>query len=65
MPGTFAGRVALITGIGQFFSLKFSPGSSNGIGRAAARLFAREGAKVTLTGRNVSDLEDARKEVKI
>lgn len=38
--------------------LKFFPGSSNGIGRAAARLFALEGAAgVTITGRNIAALE--------
>lgn len=44
----------------SFVTLLKSPfkGSSNGIGRAAARLFAREGADgVTITGRNKAALE--------
>ncbi|KAF1749950.1 hypothetical protein GCK72_016495 [Caenorhabditis remanei] len=47
----FAGKVAIITG------------SSNGIGRAAAVLFAREGAKVTITGRNTERLEETRQQI--
>ncbi|EGT43614.1 hypothetical protein CAEBREN_15781 [Caenorhabditis brenneri] len=47
----FNGKVALVTG------------SSNGIGRAAAILFAQEGAKVTITGRNVQRLEETKQEI--
>jgi len=39
-------------------------GGSKGIGFAAAKLFAQEGAKVIITGRNESDLEKASKEIK-
>ena len=34
-------------------------GGSSGIGRAAARLFAEAGAKVTITGRRAAALEEA------
>uniref|UniRef100_A0A8R1HHY4 3-oxoacyl-[acyl-carrier-protein] reductase n=1 Tax=Caenorhabditis japonica TaxID=281687 RepID=A0A8R1HHY4_CAEJA len=37
--------------------------SSNGIGRATAVLLAREGAKVTITGRNSARLEETRQEI--
>ncbi|CAB3397538.1 unnamed protein product [Caenorhabditis bovis] len=45
----FAEKVVIVTG------------SSNGIGRIAALFFAQEGAKVTVTGRNVERLEITRK----
>ncbi|CAI2354998.1 unnamed protein product [Caenorhabditis sp. 36 PRJEB53466] len=47
----FTGKVAIITG------------SSNGIGRAAAVLFAKEGAQVTITGRHAQRLEETRQQV--
>ncbi|CAL2044244.1 unnamed protein product [Caenorhabditis brenneri] len=47
----FSGKVVLVTG------------SSNGIGRATALLFAKEGAKVTITGRNSQRLEETKREI--
>ncbi|CAJ0594525.1 unnamed protein product [Cylicocyclus nassatus] len=47
--GQFDGRVVIVTG------------SSNGIGRATARLFAREGAMVTLCGRDEATLEESKR----
>lgn len=44
--GKLNGRVAIITGAGQ------------GIGEAIARRYAREGAKIVITGRTLSKLED-------
>jgi NAD(P)-dependent dehydrogenase (short-subunit alcohol dehydrogenase family) len=46
MPGRLAGRVALITG-----------GAAGGIGGAAARIFAREGAKVVVADVKVTEGE--------
>ncbi|UMM37835.1 hypothetical protein L5515_009476 [Caenorhabditis briggsae] len=47
----FSGKVALITG------------SSTGIGKATAILFAKEGAKVTVTGRNTQRFEETKQEI--
>jgi NAD(P)-dependent dehydrogenase (short-subunit alcohol dehydrogenase family) len=46
------GRVAIITGAGQ------------GIGEGIAKLYAREGAKLILTGRTLSKLEDVATQIK-
>ncbi|MEC9463999.1 MAG: SDR family NAD(P)-dependent oxidoreductase, partial [Pseudomonadota bacterium] len=46
------GKVAIITG------------ASSGIGRATARLFAREGASVVLTARGVDALESVAEEIR-
>jgi len=49
--GKLSGKVAVITG------------GTTGIGLATARLFAAEGAKVIVTGRNAETLQAARKEL--
>ncbi|CAL2040251.1 unnamed protein product [Caenorhabditis brenneri] len=49
MPGRFSGKVAIITG------------SSFGIGRETALLFAKEGAEVTVTGRSEERLQGTKK----
>ena len=46
-----AGKTAIITG------------ATSGIGRATAQIFAREGARVCATGRNVEALEALRAEI--
>src|SRR6478672_2619026 len=48
------GKVAVITGAGQ------TQGESIGNGRAAAVLFAREGAKLVLANRSMASLEGTR-----
>nr|CDJ94200.1 Short-chain dehydrogenase reductase SDR domain containing protein [Haemonchus contortus] len=53
MVGRFEGKVVIVTG------------SSNGIGRATAVLFAEEGAKVTITGRDDKALAETRKEMQV
>src|SRR4051794_19619586 len=49
------GKVAVITGAGQ------QQGESIGNGRAAAVLFAREGAKLVLANRSMASLEETRR----
>ncbi|MCX5447233.1 MULTISPECIES: SDR family NAD(P)-dependent oxidoreductase [Streptomyces] len=51
-PGLLAGKVAFITGAGR------------GIGAAAARLFAREGARVLLAARTESQLKAVTEEIR-
>jgi short-subunit dehydrogenase len=51
MSGRFDGKVAVLTG------------ASAGIGAAAARLFARQGAAVVLAARGVAALENVRSEI--
>ena len=46
------GKVAIITGAGQ------------GIGEAIAKAYAREGAKVLITGRTLSKVEDVAGKIK-
>ncbi|GMS86470.1 hypothetical protein PENTCL1PPCAC_8645, partial [Pristionchus entomophagus] len=46
----FSGKVVIVTG------------SSNGIGRGTAVLFAKQGAKVTITGRNAASLAETKKQ---
>ena len=50
--GRLAGKVAIVVGAGQ------TPGDTMGNGRAAAILFAREGAKVLAVDRNVESAEE-------
>lgn len=58
--GSFEGKTVLITGAGRAV---LSDGKCGSIGYGIATAFAKEGADLVLTGRNVSKLESAKKEL--
>ena len=58
--GSFEGKTVLITGAGR---AALSDGKCGSIGYGIATAFAKEGANLVLTGRNVSKLESAKKEL--
>lgn len=58
--GSFEGKTVLITGAGRAV---LSDGKCGSIGYGIATAFAKEGANLVLTGRNVSKLESAKKEL--
>jgi NAD(P)-dependent dehydrogenase (short-subunit alcohol dehydrogenase family) len=51
-PGRVAGKTAVVVGGGQ------TPGATTGNGRAAAILYAREGAKVLVADRNLASAQE-------
>ncbi len=58
--GLFEGKVAIITGGGRAV---LSDGSCGSIGYGIATAYAKEGANLVITGRNVKKLEDAKEEL--
>ena len=58
--GLLTGKTAIITGAGRAV---LSDGSCGSIGYGIATAFAKEGANLVLTGRNVQKLEDAKEEL--
>lgn len=58
--GFLTGKTAIITGGGRAV---LSDGSCGSIGYGIATAYAKEGANLVLTGRNVKKLEDAKKEL--
>ena len=58
--GFFTGKTAIITGGGRAV---LSDGSCGSIGYGIATAYAKEGANLVLTGRNVQKLEDAKAEL--
>ena len=55
------GKTAIITGAGRPNPLK--DGSAGSIGYGIAIAYAKEGANLVITGRNVQKLEDAKEEL--
>ena len=58
--GFLEGKVAIITGGGRAV---LSDGSCGSIGDGIATAYAKEGANLVLTGRNVQKLDDAKEEI--
>ena len=58
--GFLTGKTAIITGGGRAV---LSDGSCGSIGYGIATAYAKEGANLVLTGRNVKKLEDAKEEL--
>lgn len=58
--GHLTGKTAIITGAGRAV---LSDGSCGSIGYGIATAYAKEGANLVLTGRNVKKLEDAKEEL--
>ena len=54
--GFLTGKTAIITGVGRAV---LSDGSCGSIGYGIATAYAKEGANLVLTGRNVKKIEDA------
>ncbi len=58
--GNFSGKTVIITGAGRAV---LSDGKCGSIGYGIATAYAKEGANLVITGRNVKKLEDARQEL--
>lgn len=58
--GIFEGKTAIITGAGRAV---LKDGSCGSIGYGIATAYAKEGANLVITGRNVKKLEDAKEEL--
>lgn len=59
--GFLKGKTAIITGGGRAV---LSDGSCGSIGYGIATAYAKEGANLVITGRNLQKLEDAKEELK-
>ncbi len=58
--GFLTGKTAIITGAGRAV---LSDGRCGSIGYGIATAYAKEGANLVITGRNVKKLEDAKEEL--
>ena len=58
--GFLSGKTVIITGGGRAV---LENGKAGAIGYGIATAYAKEGANLVLTGRNVQKLEDAKKEI--